>query len=83
MKKVPVVCWVARLYCPTAGMTFSLLPDVLAARMPGTLEQVQQAGQAGEHFEQSKVALERRPFESGSVGACNGWHRSYAGRGAG
>jgi len=32
---------VARWYCPSAPCTFSLLPDCLAARLPGTLEAVE------------------------------------------
>ncbi len=32
---------VARWYCPQGHCTFSLLPDCLAARLPGTLEQVE------------------------------------------
>ncbi|MCU0693622.1 MAG: hypothetical protein MUF54_19705, partial [Polyangiaceae bacterium] len=34
-------------------------PDCLAARMPGTLEQVQQAAQAVEQSEQGKAVLEQ------------------------
>jgi hypothetical protein len=59
MRKVPVVCWIARFYCPTDRQTFSLLPDLLAARMPGTLEQVQQAAEAIDGFGQGKVVLEQ------------------------
>ena len=58
-RKEPVECWIARFYCPKRGVTFSLLPDFLAARMPGTLEQVQQAAQAVEQFEQGKAVLEQ------------------------
>lgn len=50
---VPIECEVARYYCPQGHTTFSLLPDCLAARMPGTLEQVQQAAKAVEHGEGS------------------------------
>lgn len=32
---------IARWYCPTAHCTFSLLPDCLAARLPGTLAEVE------------------------------------------
>lgn|GEM_PF-271571 len=47
-RKLPIACKVARFYCPQGQTTFSLLPDCLAARMPGTLEQVQQAAAAVE-----------------------------------
>lgn len=32
---------VARWYCPTAHCTFSLLPDCLSARLPGTLVEIE------------------------------------------
>ena len=32
----------ARWYCPTGHCTFSLLPDHLAARFPGTLSEIEQ-----------------------------------------
>ena len=42
---------IARWYCPEGHSTFSLLPDCLAARLPGTLAEVEavvrSAGQAG------------------------------------
>jgi hypothetical protein len=33
---------IARWYCPTGHCTFSLLPDHLAARFPGTLSEIEQ-----------------------------------------
>lgn len=48
-RKIPLVCKVARWYCPTGHRTFSLLPDCLAARMTGTLQRA----------ERSAVAVER------------------------
>ena len=33
---------IARWYCPESHTTFSLLPDCLAARLPGTLDEVEQ-----------------------------------------
>lgn len=39
---------VARWYCPTAGMTFSLLPDCMAARLGGSLDEVEWAVVAAE-----------------------------------
>ena len=50
---VPIECQVARYYCRRGRTTFSLLADCLAARMPGTLEQVQEAAQAKEQGEGS------------------------------
>lgn len=39
---------VARLRCPKAGVTISLLPDFLAARLSGTLSEVEQAVEVAE-----------------------------------
>lgn len=33
---------IARWYCPTGHTTFSLLPDCLASRLPGSLDEVEQ-----------------------------------------
>lgn len=49
IRLVPIECEVVRYYCRRGHMTFSLLPDCLAARMPGTLEQVEKAATAVEH----------------------------------
>ena len=38
MRKMPRGTRVARWYCPQSRTTFSLLPDCLAARLPGTLD---------------------------------------------
>jgi hypothetical protein len=47
---------VARLRCPKAGVTISLLPDFLAARMTGTLREVEQAVVAAEQAESREAA---------------------------
>ena len=39
---------IARWYCPTGHRTFSLLPDCLAARLPGTLNEVEALVRAAE-----------------------------------
>ena len=41
-RKTPRGTQIARWYCPESHMTFSLLPDCLAARLPGTLDEVEQ-----------------------------------------
>ncbi len=38
MRKTPRGARIARWYCPQSRTTFSLLPDCLAARLPGTLD---------------------------------------------
>jgi hypothetical protein len=40
-RKKPVGTQITRLYCPEGHTTFSLLPDCFAARLPGTLVEVE------------------------------------------
>jgi len=40
-RKTPVGTRIARWYCPESHTTFSLLPDCLAARLPGTLDDLE------------------------------------------
>ena len=40
-RKTPAGTRVARWYCPESHMTFSLLPDCLAARLPGSLNELE------------------------------------------
>lgn len=47
-RKTPVPMMIARGYCPEAHCTFSLLPDFLAARVPGTLAEVEEAAHAAD-----------------------------------
>ena len=42
-RKTPAGTRIARLYCRESHTTFSLLPEFLAARTPGTLDQVEEA----------------------------------------
>ena len=43
LRKVPVVAFVARFYCPRQHVTFGLLPDFYASRVPGLLDAIEQA----------------------------------------
>ncbi len=53
---------IARWYCPDAHCTFSLLPDCLAARMPGTLVELEQAVSIAEQAPtREKACDELRP----------------------
>lgn len=54
---------VARLYCRVGRMTFSLLPDCLAARLPGSLDEVEQAVVSTESAGVSAVAASLRVDE--------------------
>jgi hypothetical protein len=47
---------VARWYCPTGRRTFSLLPDCLAARLTGTLAEVEAAVRAAEQAPSREAA---------------------------
>ena len=40
-RKKPAGALIARWYCPQSHTTFSLLPDCLAARLPGTLQELE------------------------------------------
>jgi len=40
-RKTPAGTRIARWYCPESHTTFSLLPDCLAARLPGTLNELE------------------------------------------
>ena len=42
-RKTPSGTHIARWYCPESHTTFSLLPDCLAARLPGTLAELEDA----------------------------------------
>jgi hypothetical protein len=60
---------VARLRCPKAGVTISLLPDFLAARLSGTLAEVEQAVEVAEGAGSREQAAGqvRRADEEGAV----------------
>ena len=47
---------VARLRCPKAGVTISLLPDFLASRLSGTLAEVEHAVEAAERAKSQEAA---------------------------
>ena len=48
-RKTPRGVRVARWYCPQSRITFSLLPDCLAARLPGTLDALEAVVVHGEN----------------------------------
>lgn len=55
----PVGVRVARLLCPEAGVTISLLPDFLASRLSGTLSEVEAVVEAAETATSQEAALEQ------------------------
>lgn len=56
----PGMC-VARWYCRDAGMTFSLLPDCLSARLVGSLDEAEEAVLAAEAMGVEAASQELRP----------------------
>lgn len=59
---------VARLRCPRARVTISLLPDFVAARLPGTLAEVERAVEAAEGARCEEAVSQLRPAdEEGAV----------------
>ena len=65
-RKTPAGVRVARWYCPESHTTFSLLPDCLAARLPGTLadlEAVAVAAEGARSVEAAANALRRDAVE--------------------
>jgi hypothetical protein len=79
MRKVPVVAFVARYYCPEQHTTFGLLPDFYASRVPGTLDDIERAAARAEvstSLEQAAEAL--RPGDQPdavTLGVAVGWVR--------
>ena len=64
IRKHPVPVPIARMYCAEGHTTFSLLPDFLASRLPGTLDELEQVAvtvEAAASLE--KAASELRPAE--------------------
>ena len=59
----PPGTFIARWYCPTAHRTFSLLPDCLAARLPGTLAEVEEVVCAVEQAESIEAACAKLRLE--------------------
>ena len=47
-RKTPCGAKIARWYCPESHTTISLLPDCLAARLPGTLDELEAVAAAAE-----------------------------------
>jgi hypothetical protein len=61
-RKSPSGTYIARWYCPRGHQTFSLLPDHLAARFPGTLREIEQVVAAAERASSVQAcANELRP----------------------
>lgn len=57
-RKTPPGTLIARWYCPQGHRTFSLLPDHLAARFPGTLSEIEQVVAAVEQAKSVEAAAD-------------------------
>jgi hypothetical protein len=73
---------VARWYCPQAQETFSLLPDCLAARLGGSLDEVESAVVAAETVGVEAAAQALRIEQSDLPGAVRWLRRRRRGVGA-
>ena len=69
-RKTPEGTLIARWYCRESHTTFSLLPDCLAARLPGTLDALEAAVAAAEKASSLEAAANevRRPAEDDDIG---------------
>jgi hypothetical protein len=69
-RKRPAGTRIARWYCPQGHRTFSLLPDHLAARFPGTLTEIEQVAAAAEDASSLEACAQQlRPDPIGLPGA--------------
>lgn len=57
-RKSPAGTRIARWYCRQSHTTFSLLPDCLAARLPGTLAELEQVVAVAEHAPSLEAAAD-------------------------
>ena len=74
-RRTPAGARVRRFRCRQSGRTVSLLPDCLAARLPGTLAEVEAAARAAQQLPSLKEAADRvRPHGVGESAAVR-WMR--------
>ncbi len=68
-RKTPPGAKIPRWYCRESHTTISLLPDCLAARLPGTLDDLEAVVVAAEEAQSLKAAANevRRPEDDGAV----------------
>jgi len=78
MRVEPRGMQVARYYCPTGHMTFSLLPDCLASRLSSTLAEVEQVVVAAEKAPTVEQAARQLRPDIGMQGAVR-WVRRRLG----
>lgn len=67
-RKFPQGTKIARWYCPEGHKTFSLLPDCLSSRLPGTLIEVEAVINRVENSPSQEAAAEKLRLDIGFVG---------------
>ena len=73
-RKTPAGCRVARYYCPDAHRTFSLLPEFMAAGVPGTLQSIEDSVVAVEETDSLAAGADRaRPGRHVDSRAARRW----------
>lgn len=77
-RKTPAGTQIARWYCPESHKTFSLLPDCLAARLPGTLDDLENVVAAAERAPSLEAAMNALRVEIELPGALR-WLRRRIG----
>lgn len=66
---------IARWYCPEAHCTFSLLPDHLAARFPGTLHEIEEVVAAVEQARSVEAAADALRRDDVTLASAVRWVR--------
>ena len=68
-RQTPTGTHIARWYCPESHTTFSLLPDCLAARLPGTLDALEAVVVVAEGAKSQEAAANelRRPGDDDAI----------------
>ena len=74
-RKTPPGTRVARWYCPQSHTTFSLLPDCLAARLPGTLDAVEAVVVAAEGARSLEAAADELRGDAVELAGAMRWVR--------
>lgn len=74
-RKVPAGTYIARWYCPLGHCTFSLLPDHLAARLPGTLRAIERVVEAAEHASSQQACADALRPDGVSLPSAQRWLR--------
>ena len=78
-RKHPPGTKIARWYCPQGHCTFSLLPDNLAARFPGTLAEIEQVVAAVEQAPSLEAAADRLRRDDITLPSAVRWVRRRVG----